>query len=243
VVEHTLEQETEMKLTRPIIATAVALTLLTGGIAGTAAEPSSQGAPGATGIAGATRISGIIELGRPIVTLDPLATWRLAAPGVPYRMIEPAHLAAVAPDALASWLIPDRISSGAEQWRGGHFAGSIALDDPRFIGWLSTLWSTDVYPMAGSPASVSTVEVLLQGDAGTWRGEMTGIGDPWRSPFQLHGTLMGSGAYEGTFAVLDIIGTGPDADWSFDGLVIHGSVPPVAGLAWSDTVRAATGAG
>lgn len=232
-----------MKLTRPIITTSIAFTLLTAGIAGAAAEPSSQGAPGATGIVAATRISGIITIGRPIVTLDPLAAWQLAVPGAPYRMVAPARLAALAPDALTSWLIPDRIASGVQQWRGGQFAGSIVLDDPRFIGWLSTVWSTDVYPMAGSPASVSTVEVLLWGDAGTWQGEMTGMGDPWTSPFQLHGTLMGSGAYDGTFAVLDIIGSGPDADWSFDGLVIHGSVPPVAGLAWSDKARAVTAAG
>ena len=121
------------------------------------------------------------------------------------------------------------------QFRGVPLVGDAVTTDPRFTGEFTAELNWDVLASGGAPMpSWGTLTVdapirFLGGPAaggivepGSWSGDVTGMRRDDASPMQLHGLLIGEGAYEGLCATIDIAAAGVSGTgtWLVDG-VIH----------------------
>jgi hypothetical protein len=177
-----------------------------------------------------SRVSAVIHTGR-VVRFDPQAPWLWSLYPLPFRMVQAPRLADAAADSLSSWLIGERVSSGVQHWLGGTFAGTVTQGDPAFLGWLSTYWNTNVYGRGDSSVSVHAVSVELTSADGGWLGDLTGVGDAATGAFQLHGTLTGLAENAGKVMVVDLQAGASSAEWTLEGIVLTGPLPPSAGPA------------
>jgi hypothetical protein len=176
----------------------------------------------------ALRISGVVRPDRPTVARrDPVQPWLVAQPGsTPGRMM-PGRLLVPPRDPVAPWLVAES-AIGVERWRGARFEGPLDLAEPRFAGWLSMLWNTDVHTLAGAPTSVHVVAVRLEAGGGSWAGTLEGTGDPASGSFRIGGSMDSTGAFAGGTLIVDIQCVGPGSPWRVEGLAVIGDLPPSA---------------
>ncbi len=178
----------------------------------------------------ALRISGVVRPGEPSVARrDPVQPWLVADRGAPTGRMTPGRLLDPPRDPVSPWLV-DESAIGVQRWRGARFEGPLDLAEPRFAGWLSMLWNTDVHTLAGAPTSVHVVAVRLDVGAGSWAGTLSGTGDPASGSFRIGGSLDSTGVFEGGTLIVDIQYAGPGSGWRVEGLAVMGDLPPSTAL-------------
>jgi hypothetical protein len=99
-------------------------------------------------------------------------------------------------------------------------SGAAILNDPRLNGDLTAEWNWDVYARGGQPIP-SWGTITIEGDAGSWRGDFTGIRVGDFQPVSVRTMLIGEGAHDGLCATLDIAagGMAQNATWTVNGVV------------------------
>ena len=130
---------------------------------------------------------------------------------------------------------------GVEERRGGFWDDPITVDEPRLSGQLRSTLNMDTYggPVLGGDGSVVTARTELVNDGGTWTGTLRGYSYPHsRDGFPQrdliwHIELTGTGAYEGSSALLYAQGSISGQLLDVDGFVFPGAVP-----AYPDSVEA-----
>lgn len=90
------------------------------------------------------------------------------------------------------------------QYRDYPVAGSTHhVSDPRLSGYLLSEWNWDVQSSGDRPVP-AWGRIVIDGRAGSWSGEFTGIRESDFEPIGIRAVLFGDGAYEGLCATLDI---------------------------------------
>ena len=173
-------------------------------------------------------ISGVVRPDQPTVARrDAVQPWLVAQPGSASGGMTPGRLVDPPRDPVAPWLV-DESAIGVQRWRGARFEGPLDLAEPRFAGWLSMLWNTDVHTLAGASTSVHVVAARLEAGGGSWVGTLAGTGDPASGSFRIGGSMDSSGAFAGGTLIVDIQCVGPGSAWRVEGLAVMGDLPPSA---------------
>jgi hypothetical protein len=179
----------------------------------------------------ALRITGVVRPGQPTMARrDPVQPWLVAQPGSPPNRMTPGRLLEPPRDPVSPWLV-DESAIGVLRWRGARFEGPLDLAEPRFAGWLSMFWNTDVHALADGSTSVHVVAVRLDAGGGSWVGTLDGTGDPASGSFRIGGPLDSTGAFAGGRLIVDIQCAGPGSAWRVEGLAVIGDLPPSTALA------------
>ncbi len=90
------------------------------------------------------------------------------------------------------------------QYRAYPVAGSTHhVSDPRLSGYLLSEWNWDVQSSGDRPVP-AWGSIVINGDAGDWAGDFSGIRESDFEPIGIRAVLYGDGAYEGLCATLDI---------------------------------------
>ena len=90
------------------------------------------------------------------------------------------------------------------QYREYPVAGSTHhVSDPRLSGYLLSMWNWDVQSSGDRPVP-AWGSIVIDGEAGSWRGDFSGIRESDFEPVGIRAVLFGDGQYEGLCATLDI---------------------------------------
>ena len=107
------------------------------------------------------------------------------------------------------------------QYREFPVAGSTPhVSDPRLSGYLLSEWNWDVQSSGDRPVP-AWGSIVIDGEAGSWRGDFSGIRESDFEPVGIRAVLFGDGEYEGLCATLDItaLQLARRDTWSIAGIV------------------------
>jgi hypothetical protein len=129
-------------------------------------------------------------------------------------------------EPAATWWTED----GVRHARGAHLEHAFQWSDPRLPELQVTLLDADIYEVPDSGQLWATSGSLsLEGADGSWSGTMSGAIQPDGSAFWQE-TLVGAGAWEGLFAMLDCDRpsdtTASAVVATCEGFIVEGEPPP-----------------
>lgn len=143
-------------------------------------------------------------------------------------------------ESTATWWTEDGVSHA----RGARLEHTFQWSDPRLPALQVTILDADIYEVPDSGQLWATSGSLsLEGAAGSWSGTMSGAIRPDGSTFWQE-VLVGAGAYEGFFAMLDCDRpsdtTASVVVATCEGFILEGEPPPTPAGAGSGQVEPTT---
>jgi len=111
--------------------------------------------------------------------------------------------------------------------RGAEYEDVIEVDDARLSGTMWQVWNTDALPgpdgkVFGKSGNLITGSTEINNDDGSWVGTMRGYLHPVTKDYHFQIELTGTGAYEGSSALLYAKGPG---NWHVEGFIFPGTLP------------------